>query len=152
MEPVQCRGLTVGHNDEPELSNMTENKSSHSSRDDVLDTLVSTFVAFRDAMPLAIGIHKTLRERMPELTKDQIGRAMKIHTASTRYLKALSQSDHRFDLDGNPAGEITAEQRDQATSLLKERFKKMAERHKAQEQAKKQQEKLLKLAEKFNSR
>lgn len=77
---------------------------------------------------------------------------MRIHTASTRYLKAVSQSKIRFDLDGAPLGEVTEEQRRQALDMLKERFSKQAERHKAEQLAKQQQEKLQKLAEKFNSR
>ena len=58
----------------------------------------------------------------------------------------------RFDLDGNPMGEITAEQRLQSTEELKERFRKGTERKIAEQQEKERQEKLLKLAEKFNSR
>lgn len=84
---------------------------------------------------------------------------MKTHTASTRYLKALSQATVRLDLDGNPAGEVTAEQRQQATDGLRERFKKGAERRRTELEAQAQQQKaqerqqnLLKLAEKFNKR
>ena len=131
---------------------MTGNPTSKSFRDSVLDSLVASFPVFRDAQPLAIGIHKTILERMPELTKAQVSRALKIHTGSTRYLKALSNAEQRFDLDGAPAGEVTAEQRDAATKLVKERFKKAAERRKAEEQAKQHQVKLQQLAEKFNSR
>ncbi|HEX8981109.1 MAG TPA: ProQ/FINO family protein [Parasulfuritortus sp.] len=131
---------------------MTGNPTPKSFRDDVLDSLVASFPVFRDAQPLAIGIHKKILERMPELTKAQVGRALKIHTGSTRYLKVLSNAEQRFDLDGNPAGEVTAEQRDAATKLVKDRFKKAAERRKAEEQTKQHQAKLQQLAEKFNSR
>lgn len=131
---------------------MTATPSQKPFRDDVLDRLVAMFPVFRDALPLAIGIHKTILERMPELTKAQVGRAMKLHTGSTRYLKGLSNAEQRVDLDGNPAGEVTAEQREAATKLVKERFKKAAERRKEQEKAKQHQEKLQQLAEKFNSR
>jgi ProP effector len=59
-------------------------------------------------------------------------------------------------LDGNPAGEITAEQKQQALDTLRERFRKGAELRKAQllaqQQEQQRQEKLLKLAEKFNKR
>jgi hypothetical protein len=47
---------------------------------------------------------------------------------------------------------VTEEQRRQALDMLKERFSKQAERHKAEQLAKQQQEKLQLLAEKFNSR
>lgn len=81
---------------------------------------------------------------------------MRMHTASARYLKALTNGETRFDLDGNAAGPVTAEQKQQALNTLRERFRKGAEQHKArllaQQQEQKRQEKLVKLAEKFNVR
>lgn len=139
----------------------TEAKPARSNP--VLDTLISRFAVFRDCQPLAIGIHKAIKERMPELDAAQLRLAMRIHTASTRYLKAQVTGKERFDLDGAVAGEVTEEQRDVAGTTLKERFKKAAERRKADEKAKqealkeqqaqqKRQEKLGQLAAKFNSR
>jgi len=121
-------------------------------QNEVLTTLTTTFKAFGECQPLAIGIHKAIKERLTGIDPEQLRVALRIHTASTRYLKALSQSKFRFDLDGMPLGEVTEEQRRQAMDLLKERFKKQADRHKAAELAKLQQEKLRLLAEKFNSR
>lgn len=120
------------------------------SRNPVLDTLAASFKVIRECQPLALGIHKVIKERMPELDMQQLRSAMRMHTASTRYLKLLSQADTRFDLDGAAAGEVTAEQRQQALDTLRERFRKKAEQHKAELAAKQHQEKLLKLAEKFN--
>ena len=132
-------------------------------RNAVLDSLAVSFPVFRDCLPLAIGIHKAIVARLPELDPQQLRAAMRMHTASTRYLKALAQASSRFDLDGEAAGEVTAEQRQQALTTLRERFKAQAERHRAaqlaqqqeklaQQQVQQRQEKLLKLAEKFNSR
>ncbi len=87
-----------------------------------------------------------------EITKDAIRKALHIHTASTRYLKALACADQRFDLDDQPAGEVTEEQRKQAQAEVKERIKKSIEKRKAEEAAKERQAKLEKLAEKFNAR
>lgn len=122
------------------------------ARNTVLDTLSATFKVFHDCRPLALGIHKAIKERLPEMDAQQLRTAMRIHTASTRYLKALSQADTRFDLDGSPSGEVTAEQRQQASDTLRERFRNKAALHKAELLAKERQEKLLKLAEKFNGR
>ena len=118
----------------------------------LLATLSAAFRVFRDCLPLAIGIHKVIKERLPDMDPQQLKVAMRMHTASTRYLKVLSQADTRFDLDGAPAGEVTAEQRQQALDTLRDRFKKQADRHKAEELAKQQQEKLQQLAAKFNAR
>ena len=138
---------------------MTEKATPKRARNTVLDSLVATFPAFRDALPLAIGIHKTILERLPELSNEKISKAMKIHTSSTRYLKAMTKTETRFDLDGNPAGEVTTEQRDGAARLLKERIDRANERKKAEQekqraeaQARQQQERLEKLAAKFNRR
>jgi ProP effector len=138
---------------------MTEKTPKKPIRDAVLDALTTEFPVFRDAKPLAIGIHKAILERRPELTKEAVSKALRIHTGATRYLKALSQADHRYDLDGNEAGDVTGEQREAATNLVKERIKKATEKRKAEEaqrkaeeQSKQRQEKLQKLAEKFSSR
>lgn len=133
------------------------------SRNATLEALTSRYKAFKDGLPLAIGIHKAIHERQPDIDPGQLRTALRIYTASTRYLKALSQATQRFDLDGLPAGEVTAEQRKQASDTLLDRFRKKAEQHKEEIQARKQaqekerlerqrQENLLKLAQKFNSR
>lgn len=138
-----------------------ENKSSR--RNTLLDSLSERYAVLRDCQPLALGIHKTIKERMPEVDAAQLRSAMKIHTATTRYLKALVIGKERFDLDGQPAGEVTEEQREVASTTLRERFKKAAERkkaetkaqqesQKAQEALEKRQEKLAQLAARFNQR
>ena len=133
----------------------TEPKPSR-SRNPILDTLNTSFKVFNDCQPLAVGIHKIIKERLPEISTEELRNAIRFHAASTRYLKALSQANTRFDLDGSPAGRVTEEQRQYASDTLRERFKKQAERHKADQLVKKQvqqrQESLLKLAEKFNAR
>lgn len=128
-----------------------EPKPSH-PRNTVLEILSASFKVFRDGQPLALGIHRVIKERLPDIDTQQLRAAMRTHTASTRYLKTLSQASVRFDLDGSPAGEVTAEQRRQASDTLRERFKKKAELHRAEQLEKERQANLLKLAEKFNSR
>ena len=121
-------------------------------RNATLTKLAETYPVIRDARPLAIGIHKVIKARLPDLGDGALRLALRQHTASTRYLKAVSSGGQRFDLDGQEAGEITAEQRQQALDTLKERFRKGAERKRQEQQDKEHQEKLLKLAEKFNKR
>jgi ProP effector len=132
---------------------MTEVASSRPrrQRNPVLDRLMSSFNVFRDCQPLAIGIHKVIQKRLPDIDPKQLKTALRMHTASTRYLKELSTGNTRFDLDGSPAGEVTAEQRQDALGTLRERFRKKAEQLKAEQLAKQQQAKLQKLVEKFNA-
>lgn len=133
-------------------SNPTPNPKSPRPRNTVLESLGTAFPVVREGKPLAIGIHKAIFERMPDLDKAQLRTALKMHTASTRYLKALCIEAARVDLDGNAAGEITTEQRQAAGDALKERFRKAAERKRAEQQELERQKKLLKLTEKFAKR
>ncbi|MCU0933805.1 MAG: ProQ/FinO family protein, partial [Thiobacillaceae bacterium] len=120
----------------------------------LLAQLQAEFAVFRDCKPLAIGIHKQLLERKPDLDKNKVRVALHGHTASTRYLKALTEGAPRLDLDGQPAGEVTKEQQDVAVKtlrdrikLVKERQKAEAARRKAEEEAAMRQAKLQQLAE-----
>jgi ProP effector len=121
-------------------------------RNALLEQLQAEFAVFRDFRPLAIGIHKQLMARQPELDKNQVRTALHNHTASSRYLKALVEGAARLDLDGNPVGEVTAEQQKQAVMTLRDRLKKAAERRKAEEEAAQRQAKLQQLSDKFNTR
>jgi ProP effector len=131
---------------------MTDSAAPSNRRNALLERLYKEFPVFRDHLPLSIGIHKAFNERIPGLAKGQVWSAMQQHTGSTRYLKALVEGAPRYDLDGNPAGEVTAEQQAVAVKTLKERFRKAADRRKAELEAQQRQEKLKQLADKFNSR
>lgn len=132
------------------MTSMTESPPKASTgRNVVLDTLAANFPVFRDCQPLAIGIHKVLKLRQPDLSDGGLRLALRLHTASTKYLKAIANGSQRFDLDGNATGEITAEQRQQALDTLKERFRKGAEKQRAAQLEQQRQDKLRQLAEKF---
>ena len=119
----------------------------------LLKDLQTQFDVFRNFSPLAIGIDKQVFAQLPEVSKKSLRLAMRSHTISTRYLKEMEKGSVRLNLDGTPAGEVTDENRQHATELLRERFKKQAEQRKAAEaEAKAEQrrvEKLNQLAEKF---
>lgn len=94
---------------------------------------------FKDCKPLALRIDKAIAERFPELDRKVIRSAMRMHTASTRYLKVMEKASQRFDLEGEVSGEVTEEQRAHAAQTLKDRFAEVAKRKKAaieQEKAK----------------
>ena len=119
----------------------------------VLKDLQTRYPVFRDFSPLAIGIDKQLFAALPDLSRKTVRLAMRSHTMTTRYLKEMEKGTQRLNLDGSPAGDVTDENRQHASELLKERFKKQAEHRKAAEQAaraeSRKQEKLLALTEKF---
>jgi len=119
----------------------------------LLKSLQTTFPVFNDYVPLAIGIDKQLLARMPDIERKVLRIALGMHTNSLRYLKTMEKATHRLDLDGNVGDEVTDEHRKHAAEILRERFKKEAERRKAQREAealeRQRTEKLNLLMEKF---
>lgn len=119
----------------------------------LLQRLQEAFPAFRDCKPLALRIDASIVERMPDIDRKSLRAALRMYTASTRYLKAVERSQQRFDLDGQPAGEVTEEQRMHASTTLKERFAAVARQQKEKREAeaaeKRRTEKLQQLVSKF---
>ena len=125
----------------------------------LLKQLEQQFEVFRKGAPLAIGIDKAIIARIPDIDRKQLRIALSIHTHSTRYLKAMEKAQTRFDLDGNPSGDIVEAHRTLAADTLKARQKKSAEQRKERERAaqeareqQKREEKLRQLTEKFSPR
>ncbi|WP_370662337.1 ProQ/FINO family protein [Massilia varians] len=123
----------------------------------LLKQLQQQFPAFRDCLPLAIGIDKQLLAQMPDLNRKAMRVALGIHTGSMRYLRAMEKAKVRYNLDGSPGAEVTDTHRQHAKEQLQERFKKEAERKKAEREAaaaeeanRQRQEKLNALAAKFS--
>lgn len=123
----------------------------------LLKQLQQQFEAFRNCLPLEIGIDKQLLARMPSLNRKLMRAALGIHTGSMRYLRAMEKATVRYDLDGKPGAEVTDTHRQHAKELLQQRFKKEADRKKAEREAaaqqeaeRKRQEKLQQLASKFS--
>ena len=123
----------------------------------LLKQLQQEFPAFRDCLPLAIGIDKQLLARMPGLDRKTMRAALGIHTGSMRYLRAMEKAKVRYDLDGTAGAEVTDTHRQHAKEQLQQRFKKEAERKKAEREAaaaeeanRQRQEKLKALASKFS--
>lgn len=126
-------------------------KTGH-PRSPLLELLYKKATVFRDYQPLAIGIHKSLMDRFPDVDKRQVRTVLHFHTGTTRYLKAIVEGAPRFDLDGNPSDLVTADQQAQAAATLRERFKRGAERHKTEQKSRQRQENIEKLVQKYNPR
>lgn len=119
-----------------------------------LALLRARFPVFAEAKPLAIGIHKALRDALPEMNAERLKVAVAWHVRSSRYLSTLQRGGDRFDLAGMPQGTITAEQQALAKQELVRRNRATVERKRqqAQEQANQQkyQQKLTALVAKFS--
>lgn len=74
------------------------------------------------AKPLKLRIQADIKERAPGVfTKAVMSAFLRRHTGTTAYLIALTKAEHRVDLDGQPAGEITDEHRQIAQEELDRR-------------------------------
>ena len=122
----------------------------------LLKTLQETFPVFRDYSALAIGVDKLLLTQQPDLERKVLRLALGMHTNSARYLKTMEKARHRVDLAGNIVAEVPDEHRKHASEVIRERFKKDAERRKALREAealeKQRAEKLSQLVEKFGKK
>ena len=74
------------------------------------------------AKPLKLRIQADIQERAPGIfTKAVLSAFLRRHTGATSYLIAVSKGTQRFDLDGQPAGELTEEHRQVAADELTRR-------------------------------
>ena len=85
----------------------------------ILDRLIEAFPACfsRTApKPLKIGLGEEVmalagvHPALADLTRTQIRRALKVYTGALAYRKALVNGGPRYDLDGQPVGEVTPDQ------------------------------------------
>jgi len=72
--------------------------------------------------PLKLHIQADIQQRAPGVfSKQALSAFFRRHTGATGYLVAMSKATHRFDLDGNPSGELSEEHRQAATQELARR-------------------------------
>ena len=87
------------------------------------------------AKPLKLRIQIDIQERAPGVfTKQALSAFFRRHTGSTSYLLAVAKGTHRFDLDGQPSGEITDEHRKVANEELARRRENQQSRRDLEEQ------------------
>ena len=72
--------------------------------------------------PLKLRIQADIQQRAPgDFGKQALTAFLRRYTGSTAYLQAMSRSTHRFDLDGQPSGELSDEHRNAAAEELRRR-------------------------------
>jgi len=85
--------------------------------------------------PVKLRIQADIQERAPgKFTKAQLSAFLRRYTGGTGYLIALTQAKTRFDLDGQPAGEITEEHLKAAQEELTRRRGLKQEREQAEQE------------------
>lgn len=79
--------------------------------------------------PIKLRVQADIQQRAPGVfTKKQLSIFLHRHTTSTAYIRALVASGQRFDLDGQPAGEVAAEHMEAAKAELERRRQIVMER------------------------
>jgi len=87
------------------------------------------------AKPLKLRIQVDIQERAPGVfTRQTLSAFFRRYTGSTSYLIAVSKATHRYDLDGQPAGELSAEHRQIALDELARRRANNESRRELEEQ------------------
>jgi ProP effector len=93
--------------------------------------------------PIKLRIQADIQERAPGVfTRQSLSAFLRRYTGSTSYLIALGKASHRFDLDGQPAGEIAAEHHEAAREELTRRRGLRREREEAALQGQREQQRL----------
>jgi sRNA-binding protein len=79
-----------------------------------------TFVLekYRPHRPLKVGIAADIRARCPAIERRVLSAALSVYTRRVMYLQSLAAGAARVDLDGNPAGEVTARDAEYAAAKL----------------------------------
>ena len=72
----------------------------------------------RPHQPLKVGIAAEIPMRCPALERSVLGAALSAYARRVMYLQSLIAGAARLDLDGNPAGEVTARDAEYAAAKL----------------------------------
>ena len=102
---------------------------------------------YDDLRPLKLGILTDLITQLPDVDPTAMRRALANHTSRDGYLLALihGRGNRRYDLDGQPAGTVTLEERTEAQKRLDASTKRGQDRaervrtHKEREEKRRQQ-------------
>lgn len=101
---------------------------------ELFPALFAPAVAPQPVKPIKLRIQADIQQRAPGVfSRRVLGIFFSRYTTSNAYLKALVHAAHRFDLDGQPAGEIAEEHRSAAAEELARRQAIAAERRAAQQ-------------------
>jgi ProP effector len=92
----------------------------HAALTHLAEAFPQTFVLerCRPHRPLKIGIAADLQARCPALEWRVLKVALAAYTGRVMYLRGLVEGAARVDLDGNPAGEVTARDAEYAATKL----------------------------------
>ena len=98
--------------------------------------------------PVKLKIQADIQQQAPgQFTKQALSAFFRRYTSTTAYLIALTKAPHRFDLDGQPAGEISEEHRKIASDELARRRANQRARREQEDEQRRQRVALLRAFE-----
>ena len=101
-----------------------------------LGQLFPALFRLQQPLPLKLRIQADIQARAPGVfTRKSLSGFLHRYTTGTPYLLALTRQTQRFDLEGQPAGELAAEHREAATAELARRRAIVEERRAAEQTA-----------------
>ena len=68
--------------------------------------------------PLKIGIHEDIGADLPDATRDDISRFLRVYTNNRRYWRSLKEGAPRLAIDGQPAGEVSTRDAEYAARMI----------------------------------
>lgn len=117
---------------------MTEANSTSGEHGDRIKDGAQAAVALRELFPalfagapkpVKLRIQTDIETRVPgRFSRQALTAFLRRHTATTAYLAAIVRSSHRFDLDGAPVAELSAEHKAAAQAALTARKEKLKAR------------------------
>jgi sRNA-binding protein len=92
----------------------------HAALARLTEAFPQTFVLekHRPHRPLKVGIAADIRACCPAIERRVLSVALSVYTRRVMYLQSLAAGAARVDLDGNPAGEVTARDAEYAAAKL----------------------------------
>jgi ProP effector len=104
---------------------MSHKHSRHDTRQAretaLLERLREAHPMLHQHRPLAAGIDTELAQAHPDEEAWLLTQALRLHLHSDAYLQAIAHGGPRYDLAGNPAGQVTDDERHHARATLKHR-------------------------------
>ena len=88
----------------------------------------------RRKRPLAIGIHRAVLAKFPDLTNELVGRAVCRYVIKSSYQRCLKAGATRIDLDGQPAGIVSEEDAEHALGV-QQKIREFFDRRQARKKA-----------------
>jgi ProP effector len=90
---------------------------------------------YRRHLPLKIGVDRDIMDRCPAISRSERNVTLRFYTSRLAYLQSLIEGVARVDLDGNPAGIVSAADAERAAARLTEVLAELEARRAAAEAA-----------------